>query len=136
MKHHTNDARACAHLSDETVAAVAVAAAGIARRERLAGRQLSIEDFAENCIRATVHALNGMGACKGHGDWKPIETAPLDGTPMLLFARARLATASSIVIGWWLRDFGWIECAFTPNRPVGLVPSHWMPLPTFPEGAC
>ncbi|MBR8074381.1 hypothetical protein KDX14_33185 [Burkholderia cenocepacia] len=68
--------------------------------------------------------------------WEPIETAPRDGTPMMLFARATNFTANVIVIGWWLRDLGWIECAFAPNQPVGLVPSHWMPLPAFPEDAC
>lgn len=51
--------RAPAHLlHDHLVAAMCASAAGMARRERLLGRGMSIEKFAENCIRATLHALN------------------------------------------------------------------------------
>lgn len=64
-------------------------------------------------------------------DWQPIETAPKDGTPLILFARAETATAPIPVIGWFI-DGKWIECCFYPNRPVGIVPSHWMPRPEFP----
>lgn len=64
-------------------------------------------------------------------DWKPIETAPKDGTPLLLFARCKTATASAPVIGWFV-DGEWIEACYTPNKPVGLVPSHWMRRPDFP----
>lgn len=64
--------------------------------------------------------------------WQPIDTAPKDGTPLILFARAKHATASAPVIGWWLPDMGWIESAYAPNHPVGIVPSHWMPRPEFP----
>lgn len=66
------------------------------------------------------------------GEWHPIETAPLDGTPVILFARAKTATASSDVIGWFL-DGDWVELCFYPNEPVGIVPSHWMPRPPFPS---
>ena len=65
-------------------------------------------------------------------EWQPIETAPTDGTPVILFARAKTATASVPVFGWCLHG-DWIESCFTPNTPVGLVPSHWMPRPEFPE---
>jgi hypothetical protein len=65
-------------------------------------------------------------------EWKPIETAPKDGTPLILFARAKHATASAPVIGWYLESHGWIEAAYGPNEPVGLVPSYWMPRPEFP----
>lgn len=64
-------------------------------------------------------------------DWQPIETAPKDGTPVMLFARSKLATAPAPVVGWMI-DGEWIECCFAPNRPVGLVPTHWQPLPEPP----
>lgn len=64
--------------------------------------------------------------------WQDIATAPMDGTPLLLFARSKNATASAPVIGWYDRDLGWIECAFHPNNPVGIVPSLWQPRPMFP----
>lgn len=67
-------------------------------------------------------------------DWQPIETAPSDGRPLLLFARSKQATAPVRVVGWYLPDRRqWVECAFAPNWPVGLVPTHWMPLPDPPK---
>ncbi len=66
-------------------------------------------------------------------DWQEIGTAPKDGTPVLLFARCKTATASAVNIGWYIEGMGWIEAAFFPNEPQGLVPSHWMPRPDFPE---
>ena len=67
------------------------------------------------------------------GDWQPVETAPRDGTPLLLFARASTATASIVLVGWYLTHWDWIECCFAPNSPVGIVPTHWMPLPAPPQ---
>ncbi len=64
--------------------------------------------------------------------WQPIETAKIDGTPLLLFARCKTATAPIPVIGWCIEG-EWVECCFSPNKPVGLVPTHWMPRPAFPE---
>jgi len=65
--------------------------------------------------------------------WQPIETAPKDGTPVILFARCKTATASAPVIGWCING-EWIEECFAPNRPVGIVPSHWMPRPPLQRG--
>lgn len=66
-------------------------------------------------------------------EWEPIETAPHDGTPVLLFARAVNARAPIRIVGWWATGLGWIEAAFGPNRPVGLAPLYWMPLPEIPN---
>lgn len=65
--------------------------------------------------------------------WQPIETAPCDGTPVLLFARAKRATASVICVGWHNSYSGWLEFCFSPNSPCGIVPTHWQPLPEFPQ---
>ncbi|SOY81917.1 DUF551 domain-containing protein [Cupriavidus taiwanensis] len=64
--------------------------------------------------------------------WQPIETAPMDGTPVLLYARAAFATAPVRVVGWWIYGQHWVACTFSPNKPTVLVPTHWMPLPTPP----
>lgn len=64
--------------------------------------------------------------------WRTIDSAPKDGTPLLLFARCKTATAYGTVIGWHLPDLGWIECAFGPNKPIGIDPTHWMPIPARP----
>lgn len=66
-------------------------------------------------------------------DWKPIETAPKDGTPILLFARAINATAPVRIIGWFIASLGWVEAAFHPNTPAGIKPTHWQPLPEPPQ---
>jgi hypothetical protein len=65
--------------------------------------------------------------------WQPIETAPMDGTPLLLFARCKTTTTlKTPVIGWYMEGQGWVELCFAPNYPVGIVPSHWQPRPEFP----
>jgi hypothetical protein len=66
-------------------------------------------------------------------EWQPIETAPMNGKPVLLFARSIHATAPIRMVGWWIYGQGWQECAFAPNHPVGVIPTHWMPLPAIPE---
>ena len=68
-------------------------------------------------------------------EWNPIETAPKDGTVLLLFARCKTATAPAVNIGWYIDGMGWIEAAFHPNEPQGLVPTHWMPRPEPPQEA-
>jgi len=65
--------------------------------------------------------------------WQPIETAPRDGRPLLLFARSLRAQSPIRLVGWWIYGRGWIEAAFAPNHPTGVEPTHWMPLPEFPK---
>lgn len=85
-------------------------------------------------------------------EWQPIETAPLDGTPLLLFCPGmnswnRLEAMPDIVVGaWtyshseaqaWYSDYGdvdYYESAGAYFMHVGLHPTHWMPLPQPPEG--
>lgn len=66
--------------------------------------------------------------------WQPIETAPKDGTELLLFDDGE----------WWLGywkevngNFDWYESGtYSPFRPeecIFLNPSHWKPL-SVPEG--
>ena len=63
--------------------------------------------------------------------WRDIESAPKNGTPLLLFARCKTATAPVVLVGWHDFDWGWIESSFT--SPVGIVPLAWQPRPTPPE---
>lgn len=78
-------------------------------------------------------------------EWQPIETAPRDGTPVLVFIPApypehddpKMATA--VYFG---RKWGW-EVWCLPAEWDGQVvdkslvdaPTHWMPLPAPPEAA-
>lgn len=73
--------------------------------------------------------------------WQPIETAPKDGTPLLLFAGAYLdghEYAPTIVVGWYVASKGWIANSYRGQITVNLRPKAWMSLPRFPEtmGRC
>lgn len=65
------------------------------------------------------------------GDWKRIETAPKDGTRILVWERGRIFEVS-----WgdaFLADsngpiFGWMTEGTSEKHP-----SHWMPLPEPPH---
>lgn len=86
-----------------------------------------------------------------NGCWRPIETAPADGKPKLLYLEKPIdtreccgyCTASElmIVVGWW--DGSKWECGlceegsadsfgYTSVLQIEVRPSHWMPLPEPP----
>lgn len=57
-------------------------------------------------------------------EWRPIETAPKDGTRILVCDRNELV--EPVTIAYW----GMVECRFvTPIVPLYQTPTHWMPLP-------
>lgn len=58
-------------------------------------------------------------------DWWDIETAPKDGTPVLLIARK-----GNPWVDEWSKDFeGWFFC---DQWETPIEPTHWMPLPDPP----
>jgi hypothetical protein len=92
-------------------------------------------------------------------EWQPIETAPKDGSPMLLWLPRPLAAwgdaeggvgpleRSNVVIGWYdvgsapsERSFevGVVEPGWPDTEghyscfPIRVAPTHWMPLPDAP----
>jgi hypothetical protein len=95
--------------------------------------------------------------------WQAIDTAPKDGTPVLLWLEKPLAAwgdpeggvgpleRSQVVIGWWRaaptysqeRDRPWevgVVEAGTPDTegsyscfPIRVAASHWQPLPKSPD---
>ena len=68
-------------------------------------------------------ALRGL-----EGQWRPIETAPKDGTRVLLLRSHEEGFDSKrIGVGYWKNETWW------STRP-GMPPSHWLPLPAPPEG--
>lgn len=98
-----------------------------------------------NCgprTRATLVALRALLAAQQPEPraevtgWQPIETAPKDGTPLVMFARYVHATASIVVVASWLENYGmWVNQSFSCAPVQQVVPSHWMARPEFPIDA-
>lgn len=85
-------------------------------------------------------------------EWQPIETAPKDGTSVLLIQMSRGDYEDRQCVGWFVRQTGerWITDPGGPNVKrrqnwtserwqipgwEGLMPTHWMPLPSAPIGS-
>ena len=75
--------------------------------------------------------------------WQPIETAPKDGTKVLV-CQATDADGEPIrgeswgvfvqVAAWWGGDDEWIVyCSLIKDPSVHVEPTHWMPLPEPPQ---
>ena len=67
--------------------------------------------------------------------WQPIETAPLDGTRVLLAMHPDLTSVDRIQIGYAAETALWGLCwrfdgEYTVEAPAGAT--HWMPLPEHP----
>jgi hypothetical protein len=69
-------------------------------------------------------------------EWQPIETAPKDGTAVLLWIAGR----QRVAIGLWNTQeylkrpkphWDWSASSYTNHL---YAPSHWLPLPAPPEG--
>ena len=67
-------------------------------------------------------------------EWKPIETAPKDGTLILVYEPDNES--------WPIRSARWSQSPYPPGRwdwfyvyddCLGEAPTHWMPLPSPPE---
>lgn len=69
--------------------------------------------------------------CSLMSEWQPIETAPKDGTKVIL---CEADQPSDVCMGWFMegewRDYGDLGC----NGMCNYEPTHWMPLPIVPEG--
>lgn len=60
--------------------------------------------------------------------WQPIETAPRDGTMVLLWHRNADGATAGWMLGWFDQFHEW------ENMCGGLLePTHWMPLPDPPQ---
>jgi len=71
--------------------------------------------------------------------WQPIETAPKDGTYILLLGDSGYTTTPHrVAVGCWIegyRDF-WINHSNDAFTDDGEPPTHWMPLPEPPDDCC
>lgn len=60
--------------------------------------------------------------------WQPIETAPRDGTTVLLYAPGW----DSPKTGWTYGKDDWQDCPYSHKGSENYLPTHWMPLPAAP----
>lgn len=67
-------------------------------------------------------------------EWRPIESAPRDGTLLLL------AVPGGVTVGRWVRHRAYAQCWAWMAEPwpqcdflFALEPTHWAPLPPPPE---
>ena len=87
------------------------------------------------------------------GEWRGIETAPRDGSKIMLFISQG---AGHILLGFWMsitpteerklsylsdkkrtlmyKDGGYWSSHFNGEKPMRHKPTHWMPLPEPPKG--
>ena len=70
---------------------------------------------------------------EGEGEqvmWKPIESAPKDGTRVLSY---REGYAESMAVVWWNGTGCGAACWLPVNGAVWHSPTHWQPLPAPPQ---
>ena len=64
--------------------------------------------------------------------WRPIETAPRDGTPVLVWVRWQNTPAGPAIAEWDLRRESWKRAGIA--RPIApTIVTHWLPLPGSPS---
>jgi hypothetical protein len=82
---------------------------------------------------ARLRAEIGRGAAHPPQAWQPIETAPKDGTRLLL-ARTQVLSGELIVVSGSWNSGGSMHMPHWMTPVLGFQPTHWMPLPAPPEG--
>jgi hypothetical protein len=68
--------------------------------------------------------------------WKKIESAPKDGSKVLLYARCKTDPNDkpAPVVGFWNKDvMQWKVASEYLSQADELLPSHWMEIPKLPE---
>ena len=62
-------------------------------------------------------------------EWQPIETAPKDGSPVLVLGSGWNDPVPTVAV--WNEYEEWAE--FTGGETIWPAPNHWMPLPEPPK---
>ena len=66
-------------------------------------------------------------------DWRPIESAPKDGTSILLWAMTHIDGVGCQLVAWWNRtDENWTFHVDFEEVLFAHSPRYWMPLPAPP----
>ena len=90
-----------------------------------------MSDHASECDNVTIIPPSGLVLSPG---WQPIETAPMDGTEVVLFY-PHLTDAGFVTAGYWYRGGEHYESHWYADLVNGGAspPTHWMPLPAPPS---
>lgn len=68
-------------------------------------------------------------------DWQPIDSAPKDGTHVLLFVTFSKGSPDQITARWWHDDWHLIQTgSHAEDSAVYGIPTHWKPLGLGPNG--
>jgi hypothetical protein len=111
----------------------------IAKGARLSSLDVPILDDAVDEIDALtsentrLRAEIGRGAAPPPQAWQSIDTAPKDGTWVLLARRQVLSGELIVVSGSW-NSGGSMHMPHWMTPVLGFKPTHWMALPAPPEG--
>ncbi len=105
---------------------ITTAAAALNWHAHLSGASTSMRPGIADPELAEVRARLALPA------WHPIETAPTDGTAVILWSPAELEA----VHAWWLPGDGraYTPCWAAFGSRLVVNPTHWMPLPAPPSG--
>ena len=100
--------------------------------ERLSDEELTklIEQARAHAITGTLmddpllSALSDLARLRALTEWRDIETAPRDGTHVLLYAPAWPAPNT----GWTFGTGDWQDCPYHHGGDPEWKPAHWLPL--------
>lgn len=85
--------------------------------------------------RSAVQAMEDDAAKQGQEGWKPIESAPKDGSWILLgYFLEGGGGGSPEVAHWHDQRLMWCSSSKLLNSAGYYSPTHWMPLPAAPTG--
>ena len=88
------------------------------------------------CHAYMTYLMTALTATPSAQTWQPMDTAPKDGTPLLLFAslyQSGREFAPTRTIGWFIPEHGWIANSYSGQGIAHLRPKAWMHLPPFPD---
>ena len=127
-------------MTDPLEAELSPLRAAVERRAAIRRAKRILEKASPNFVdEATTDAVvvaRALLAREQAAGWQPIETAPKDGTDVLLYSPDAISDA---MIGHWVDGFGppgdggaWWPDNDSARFPIDAWPTHWQPLPPPP----
>lgn len=101
------------------------------RREGLVKLQFQLEGVPYEPLWPTLEALITLARRGLASQWQPIETAPKDGTRILVYRKGAKRYPLVSVDSFESVKWPWPPCWY--HSPSDEQPTHWMPLPEPPK---